>query len=54
MANNSDYQRAFARELINSMGVDGAIYIAQQHHWDGVLAHCLRAQAEDRVQACAA
>ncbi len=39
MENTTEYQRQIAESLIRSLGIDEAVYLALQNHWEGVLAH---------------
>ena len=36
--NNRPYQAELARSLIETLGLDGAIYACQSNAWEGVLA----------------
>ena len=39
MKGQINYQRQLAESLINTVGVEEAVYFAIQNNWDGVLAH---------------
>jgi hypothetical protein len=43
--NNRPYQAELARSLIDTLGLDGAIYACRSNAWDGVLACVLAYRA---------